>query len=84
MKNYLIVGGVAVMSLLLSCQKGPLILADQGQSEYVIVVSPKATESEQHAAREFSRLLALSSGVTLPVVLDTEAGRRHEILIGAS
>ncbi|MCM0720279.1 DUF4838 domain-containing protein [Parabacteroides sp. W1-Q-101] len=84
MKNYLIVGGVAVMSLLLSCQKGPLILADQGQSEYVIVVSPKATESEQHAAHEFSRLLALSSGVTLPVVLDTEAGRRHEILIGAS
>lgn len=72
------------MSLLFSCQEGPLLLADQGQSDYVIVVSPEATESEQHAAREFSRLLTLSSGVTLPVVLDTESSRRHEIRIGAS
>ena len=72
------------MSLLLSCQNGPLILADQGRSDYVIVVSSDATESERHAANEFSRLLALSSGVTLPVVLDTESDGRHEILIGAS
>ena len=72
------------MSLLLSCENGPLVLADGGESDYVIVVSSQATESEQHAAREFSRLLALSSGVSLPVVQDTEAGWRHEILIGAS
>lgn len=84
LSQYFILGGVATMSLLFSCQEGPLLLADQGQSDYVIVVSPEATESEQHAAREFSRLLALSSGVTLPVVLDTESSRRHEIRIGAS
>lgn len=82
--RYLMIGGVATLLLLSSCQNGPLLLADQGQSDYVIVVSPEATASEQHAAREFSRLLALSSGVTLPVVLDTESGKRHEILIGAS
>lgn len=84
LSQYFIMGGVATMSLLFSCQEGPLLLADQGQSDYVIVVSPEATESEQHAAREFSRLLTLSSGVTLPVVLDTESSRRHEIRIGAS
>ena len=86
MKIYqlLILGGVVAMSLLLSCQNGPLILADQGRSDYVIVVSSDATENERHAANEFSRLLALSSGVTLPVVLDTESDGRHEILIGAS
>lgn len=84
LSQYFILGGVATMSLLFSCQEGPLLLADQGQSDYVIVVSPEATESEQHAAREFSRLLTLSSGVTLPVVLDTESSRRHEIRIGAS
>lgn len=84
LSQYFILGGVAAMSLLFSCQEGPLLLADRGQSDYVIVVSPEATESEQHAAREFSRLLALSSGVTLPVVLDTESSRRHEIRIGAS
>ena len=86
MKIYqlLILGGVVAMSLLLSCQNGPLILADQGRSDYVIVVSSDATENERHAANEVSRLLALSSGVTLPVVLDTESGGRYEILIGAS
>ena len=82
--QYLIIGGVAALSLLLSCQNGPLLLADQGRSDYVIVVSPDATESERHAASEFSRLLALSSKVTLPVVLDTESDGRHEILIGVS
>ncbi len=82
--QYLTIGGVTAMSLLLSCKSDPLILADQGQSDYVIVVSPKATGSEQHAAQEFSRLLALGSGVTLPVILDTESGGKYEIWIGAS
>ena len=58
--KHLLIGGVAAMSLLLSCENGPLVLADGGESEYVIVVSSQAMESEQHAAREFSRLLALS------------------------
>lgn len=37
LSQYLIIGGVATLSLLFSCQDGPLLLADQGQSDYVIV-----------------------------------------------
>lgn len=82
--QYMVVGGVVTTSLLLSCQDNSCVLVEQGESDYVIVVSPSATEIELHAAREFSRLLALSSGVTLPVMQDMKSERKHEILIGVS
>lgn len=82
--HYLAAGGAVLCGLFTSCQDDPLLLADGGKGDYVIVVSAKATESERHAAREFKRLLALTSGVQLPVVGDTAAQSKHEILIGPS
>ena len=81
---YLLGLGALLLALLPSCQSPRLVLARQGTSDYVIVVSTQATPEERHAAGEFSRLLALSSGASVPVVGDTIPQRQHEIVIGPS
>ena len=82
--KYLPCIGVAFLCLLSSCKKAQLTLTDGNASDYVIIVSPNASDNELYAANEFSRLLALGSGVTLPVVGDTLPAQPNEILIGAS
>jgi len=65
------------LMLLSSCGKD-IVLSEK----YVIVVSQNATETEKKAADEFSRLLALSTPVTLSVVTDNQAPASYEIVIG--
>ncbi len=61
-----------------------LVLANQGQSEYRIVVPAEAIPSERYAADELQRYLERISGVKLPVVTDTTAATEHEIVLGNS
>ena len=46
---------------------GELILAQDGKSEYTIVLSMNASASEKHVAKELQRFLTMMSGVTIPV-----------------
>ena len=79
---YLKAVGLAAMLLSSLGQASPLTLANRGQSDYVIVISRQAGQMEKYAAHEFSRLLALSCGVVLPVIVDEGTPHEHEILIG--
>jgi hypothetical protein len=44
-----------------------LVLADDGQTEYVVLVHPEATAPEKHAAEELARILGQIAGATFPV-----------------
>ncbi len=61
-----------------------LRLADEGQSAYSIVVSADCAPAEMTAATELQEYLAAMSGVTLPIVRDSEAATAHEIVIGVT
>ena len=67
---------------MLGYAKGGLTLSKEGRSRYVIVTSVRADSIDHRAATEFQRLFALSTGVTLPIISDTQPARSHEILIG--
>lgn len=66
------------------CRKScrPLILAENGTSDYRIVYSARATAAEKNAASELARYLTEISGATLPVTHDGDAPHAKEILIG--
>lgn len=57
-------------------------LADQGQSQYRIVVSASAIPSERYAAEELQRHLEKMSGAKLAIVTDAEKPGSREILLG--
>ena len=59
-----------------------LLLAENGQSEFRIVVSQSASPSERHAAEELQMFLEQISGVRLPVITDEQPVGSHEILLG--
>jgi hypothetical protein len=59
-----------------------LVLADNGQSAYRIVVAPDASPSTRHGAEELQAFLAEMTGAKLPIVADTEPIGRHEIILG--
>jgi len=58
------------------------MLTNGRDTNYVIVISGNASETERKAAHEFQRLLALSSTVELPIMTDDQKERRYEIVIG--
>ena len=63
----------------------PLTLSEGGNSEYVVVVSESATESEQYAASQFATYFHKITGVLLPFVYDEDNERpmqEKEIVIG--
>ena len=62
----------------------PLVVAEGGRSEYVIVIGAEASASTRYAADELQKFLKESSGATLPIVSDAEPAREREILVGAS
>ena len=66
--------------LLTSCMQG----IDLSSGKYTIVLPDNATETEQKAAAEFQRLIALSNpAVKIEVVNDTQKPQKYEIVIGA-
>ncbi|MHC1763503.1 MAG: DUF4838 domain-containing protein [Verrucomicrobiia bacterium] len=61
-----------------------LNLAQDGRSEYRIVIAADAIPSERYAAEQLQQYLERMSGAKLPVVEDTEAMAAHEIMVGDS
>ncbi len=67
-----------------SLPENALRLADEGRSEYVIVVAADCAPAEKTAASELQAYIAAMSGVTLPIVPDSEAAAAHEIVVGVT
>jgi hypothetical protein len=61
-----------------------LTIADNGRSEYVIVVADDASPSAKHGAAELRMFLKQMTGADLPIVSDREPTGAHEILVGDS
>lgn len=61
-----------------------LILADNGQTDYQIVISDSATPSERHAAEEMKYYLKEISGAVFPIKTEQEYETGPAILIGRS
>ncbi len=59
-----------------------LLLTDEGKSDYRIVVAAACEPAEMTAATELQAYLAAMSGVTLPIVKDSEAAAPKEIVVG--
>jgi len=59
-----------------------LLLAENGQSEFRIVVSQSASPLERHAAEELQMFLEQICGARLPVMTDEQPLGPHEILLG--
>ncbi|HUT73946.1 MAG TPA: DUF4838 domain-containing protein [Armatimonadota bacterium] len=59
-----------------------LLLADDGRSDYRIVLSASASPSEKHAAQELQMFLERICGARLPIVTDEETLGEHEIILG--
>jgi len=60
----------------------PLVLADRGRSDFVIVRSAAASPSEVHAADELQSFLEQISGAKLPIRADAGPVGAHEIMLG--
>ena len=73
-----------------SCRCSPrasaaeLILAENGKTQFSIVIAADASPSTQYAAQELHNFLKQISGADLPVVTDKTAPAAHEIILGAN
>ena len=72
---------IALCASFTSCDQG-LLLTKGKKSNYVIIVPQDASEIEQKAAKEFQRLLELSTTVEIPIHTDAENIKSREIVIG--
>ena len=61
---------------------GALTLAQDGQSDFVIVVADDASPSTKYGAEELQRFLSEMTGVELPIRNDQDAMAAHEIILG--
>jgi hypothetical protein len=59
-----------------------LLLAENGQTAYRIVVAENASPSVRHGAEELQMFFAQMTGARLPIVSDSEAPAEKEILLG--
>jgi len=73
---------VAVASPAPSQQPKPLVLAEDGRSDYRIVVAETASASTRHAATELQAFLQQMTDATLPLVSDSVNPSDHEIIVG--
>lgn len=62
----------------------PVILAENGQTEYFIVVAENASPSTRHGAAELQHYLREITGAVFPVQTDAVAMGAHEIILGDS
>jgi hypothetical protein len=78
--------GLTVVILLgaVSARADGLVLAENGQSAFQIVVAGDASPSTKHAAQELHSFLQQISGAKLPVVSDNQPAGPHEIVLGES
>lgn len=53
-----------------------ITLAEEGRSDYTIVVSKNASLSEKHAAQELSNFLSQISGAQFPIVKEGKWSQR--------
>ena len=74
---------LAVMAVMALSASG-ITLVEKGKSAYTIVVSGKASPSEQRAARELQRFIEEMSGAKLAVVTDAKEVRGPKLLVGDS
>ncbi len=63
-------------------QAGKLILADGGQTRYVIVVGETASEAERYAAKELADFLEQATGAAFATVTDDSPPTSHELVVG--
>ena len=61
---------------------GELVLAENGQSAYQIVVADDASPSLKHGAEELQTFLQQMTGVKLPIVSDKQPQGPKEIILG--
>jgi hypothetical protein len=59
-----------------------IVVAENGRSDYRIVVADGASPSTRYAAAELQMFLAQISGARLPITSDREAPAAHEIVLG--
>lgn len=60
----------------------PLILAEDGQTRYAIIIAAEAVEAEQFAAKELAYFLKEMTGADFPIKRDAEPASDFEIVIG--
>ena len=60
----------------------PLLLAENGETKYSIVIGVDAVEAEELAAKELAHFLTEISGATLPIRTDDVAPTDFEIVLG--
>ncbi|MCX6922348.1 MAG: DUF4838 domain-containing protein [Verrucomicrobia bacterium] len=70
------------LSLLAQSAAAELTLAQEGASEYRIVISATASETEKRAASELQSFLKQISRAELPIIPDTEPRTTNEIILG--
>jgi len=65
-----------------SSSAAELILAENGQSDYQIVLADNASPSTKHGAEELQMFLLQITGVTIPIISDTQPQGEQEIILG--
>ena len=78
----LLSGCGAIKSIRGLTMREKLVLAENGRSEYRIVISKEASPSERHAARELQSFLKQIANVELPIVTDEAEMSGKEIILG--
>jgi hypothetical protein len=74
--------GLAVLALAGPGAAQEIVLAENGQSAYRIVVAADASPSTRHGAEELQTFLEQITGAKLWIVSETEPITKHEIILG--
>ena len=61
---------------------GTLTLAQDGHTDYVIVIATEAEAGEEMAAKELALFLGKMTGARFPITRDDTAPQAHEIVLG--
>lgn len=80
----LALGTSAISGTLRAAQMGEIELVSDGRSRYSIVLSPKASLSEQRGAHELQRFLQEMSGAQLPITTEAARTGGHWVFVGQS
>lgn len=64
--------------------RAEVALAENGRSDYRIVIAAEASPSTRYAAEELQHFLERMTGARLPLAVDTGPTHDHEILVGTS
>jgi hypothetical protein len=82
-KQALLLAMIAVTAIATGrTQSAEVVLAENGQSAYRIVVADDASPSTRHGANELNSFLNQMTGAELPIVSDQEPLSSHEIVLG--